>query len=251
LNAEALKVRFFQAQTIAMPKTETIIDHLAKTDLFKDLSHAELATCAAAFRKIEFEKGKMLFARGDTGHDVYLIAEGCVRLAVVSDTGRELSFRLAVAGDLFGEIAALDGGPRTADATALTPVIAYALDHRTLRQLLRAHASIGAAMVTFLCRRLRETSGQSEAIALFSLEVRLARFLLRALPLQQETTGKRVPLELGFSQSELARLLGASRPKVNAALGVLESTGAIRRTLDRIFCDPAMLAQIAQENDPS
>ncbi len=232
-----------------MQKTDTIVKHLARTDLFKELSHAELAACAAAFRKIEFEKGKMLFARGDIGHSVYLIAEGCVRLAVVSETGRELSFRLAAAGDLFGEIAALDGGPRTADATALTPVIAYALDHRTLHQLIRAYAPIGAAMVKFLCRRLRETSGQLEAIALFSLEVRLARFLLHALPSQQDAAGKRVPLELGFSQSELARLLGASRPKVNAALGVLEFAGAIRRTLDRLFCDPAMLAQIAQDDE--
>ncbi|MGE3869658.1 MAG: helix-turn-helix domain-containing protein, partial [Pseudorhodoplanes sp.] len=61
--------------------------------------------------------------------------------------------------------------------------------------------------------------------------------------------GKRVPLELGFSQSELAFLLGASRPKVNAALGTLEAAGALGRTQDRLFCDPVKLADIAQRHD--
>jgi len=108
---------------------------------------------------------------------------------------------------------------------------------------------ISAGVIAFLCRRLRETSGQLEGIALHPLEVRLARFLLLALGNREAPAGKRVPLDLGFSQSELAQLLGASRPKVNIALGALESASAINRTLDRIFCDPVKLAQIAQQDD--
>ncbi len=81
------------------------------------------------------------------------------------------------------------------------------------------------------------------------MEVRLARYLLVALGNRQAPPGRRVPLELGFSQSELALLLGASRPKINAALGTLESAGAIGRTSDRLFCDPAKLATIAQRDD--
>jgi CRP/FNR family transcriptional regulator, cyclic AMP receptor protein len=79
--------------------------------------------------------------------------------------------------------------------------------------------------------------------------VRLASFLLVALGDRKAETGKRVALELGFSQTELAQLLGASRPKVNAALGWLEQREAIKRTIDRIFCDPSKLAQIAQGDD--
>ena len=56
-------------------------------------------------------------------------------------------------------------------------------------------------------------------------------------------------LELGFTQGEPAMLLGASRPKINLALGMLETAGAIRRTSDRLFCDPAKLASIAQLDD--
>jgi len=73
----------------------------------------------------------------------------------------------------------------------------------------------------------------------------------KKLPPQARTapSGKRIPLELGFSQSELSQLLGASRPKVNAAMASLEKTGAMRRTFDRLFCDPKKLARIARSGD--
>src|SRR5215510_9871436 len=222
---------------------------LARTDLFGSLAPQELAACAAAFREARFTKGEMIFGRGDPPARMYVVVEGRVRLAVATEEGRELSFRHAAAGDLFGEIAVLDGSPRTADATALTNVSAYTLERSTLRDLLANRPGISAGIIAVLCRRLRDTSSQLEAIALHPLEVRLARFLLFALQDRQAPPGKRVPLDLGFSQGELAQLLGASRPKVNTALGALESMGAIVRTLDRLFCDPAKLAQVAREEN--
>jgi CRP/FNR family transcriptional regulator, cyclic AMP receptor protein len=232
-----------------MSAKDVLTPLLAKTDLFGGLDPQELTACAAAFREVRFDKGEMIFGRGDAGARLYVVVEGRVRLAVASEEGRELSFRHAAAGDLFGEIAALDGSPRTADATALTNVLAYALERNTMRDLWSKRPGISAGIIAFLCRRLRDTSSQLEAIALHPLEVRLARFLLFALHDRQAPPGKRVPLDLGFSQGELAQLLGASRPKVNTALGALESTGAIGRTADRLFCDPAKLAQVARQDN--
>jgi CRP/FNR family transcriptional regulator, cyclic AMP receptor protein len=228
---------------------DIVIPLLSRTDLFGGLAPADLEACASLFREVRFDKGAMLFARGDPGTYLYVVREGRVRLAITSEEGRELSFRHAAAGDLFGEIAALDGSPRTADATALTPVTAYALEREAFRGLWSTRPGISAGVVACLCRRLRETSSQLGAIALHPLEARLAQFLLLALGNPQAPPGKRVPLELGFSQSELAQLLGASRPKVNAALGALESAGAVKRTLDRLFCDPAKLADIARDRN--
>jgi CRP-like cAMP-binding protein len=228
---------------------DDIIRLLAGTELFRDLGADDRAACAGKFRELRFNKGQLLFERGDVGTHLYLVAEGQVRLAIATADGRELSFQIAVAGDLIGEIAVLDGGPRSAEATALTPVVAYVLERKAFRELWSAHASISNAVITFLCRRLRGVSDRLEAIALYPMEVRLARFLLVALGDRQAPPGRRVPLELGFTQGELAMLLGASRPKINAALGVLENAGAIGRTSDRLFCDPAKLAVIAQGND--
>jgi len=226
-----------------------IVPLLAQTSLFGALGAEDLEACAAAFREALFRKGEMVFARGEPGLRLFLVVDGRVRLAVVSPEGRELAFRHAAAGDLFGEIAALDGSPRTADAVALTDVIAYALDRHVLRELWSTHPGISTGIIAFLCGRVRETSSQLEGIALYPLEVRLARFLLFALRGRTAPAGRRIPLDLGFSQSELAQLLGASRPKVNTALGALESVGALVRTLDRLFCDPLKLAQVARQID--
>jgi CRP-like cAMP-binding protein len=228
---------------------ETIARLLASTDLFKVLAADDLAACAAKFRVTRFAKGQILFGRGDPGTHLYVVAEGQVRLAIATSDGRELSFQIAAVGDLIGEIAVLDGGLRSAEATALTPVKTYALERNAFRELWSAHPGISNAVISFLCRRLRDVSDRLEAIALYPLEVRLARFLFVALAGRQAPPGRRVPLELGFTQSELAMLLGASRPKINLALGVLEKAGAVGRTSDRLFCDPAKLASIAQLDD--
>ena len=232
-----------------MSGNNTVIALLSRTELFGGLSADDLAACAASFREAKFTKGQALFVRGEPAASLYLVEEGRVRLAVVTEEGRELSFRHAVSGDLFGEIAALDGGPRTADATALTAVKAHALDRNSLQSLCAGRAAISEKIVRILCRRLRETSGQLESIALYPMHVRLARFFMIAIGDRKPPPNKRLPLELGISQGELALLLGASRPKVNEALGTLESTGAIGRTLDRIFCDPVKLAEIARQTD--
>jgi CRP/FNR family transcriptional regulator, cyclic AMP receptor protein len=225
-----------------MPQSDAITAVLARTDLFKELSCADLSACETAFRESRFAKGELPFARGDPGARLYLIADGRVRVAVVTDKGRELSFRHAAAGVLLGEIAALDGEPRSSDAVVLSPVTAYSLERGAFEQLYSTHGAVATSLIAFLCRRIRDTSGQLEAIALYPVEARLARFLLFALGNRQAAAGRRIPLELGFSQSELAQLLGANRPKVNAALSLFERAGAIGRTI----CDPVKLAQIAE-----
>lgn len=222
---------------------------LGETALFARLDTEALLSCAEAFREQRFEQGQMLFSRGDPGDQLILVAAGRIRLAVTTEDGRELSVRHAVRGDLLGEIAVLDGGARSADAVALTPVVIHGLRSAEFGRLVARYPMLSGGIIAFLCRRLRQTTDQLEGIALYSIEVRLARFLLVGLGGRKPEPGKRVPLDMAFSQSELAQLLGASRPKVNAALGALEQSGAIKRTADRIFCDPEALAKYAGVGD--
>ncbi|RJF94318.1 Crp/Fnr family transcriptional regulator [Oleomonas cavernae] len=120
---------------------------------------------------------------------------------------------------------------------------------RRFRPSIRDPPRLARSVIHLLCRRLRATTDQLEGIALHKIEVRLARFLLGLLGQRTAPPGRRLSLELGYSQSELARLVGSSRSKLNMALGVLEDAGAIKRTSDRLFCDPAMLAQFADSAD--
>jgi CRP-like cAMP-binding protein len=228
-----------------------LVGLLASATLFQTLSETERVAVAARFREVRFTKGQELFARGEPGDALLVVGDGRVRLSVATAAGGELSVRHATAGDLLGEIAALDGGPRTADAVALTPVLAFRLDRRELRELLAASPTLARAAIDLLCARLRHTTDQLEGVALHSIEVRLARFLLAQLAEKPgEAAGrKRIPVELGFSQTELAQLIGASRPKVNMALGELEAAGALKRTSDRIFCDVERLGLVARAAD--
>src|SRR5262249_60905127 len=126
---------------------ERLLRLLGGTDLFKGLAEKDRAVCAAQFRQARFDKGRILFARGDPGTHLYLVDEGQVRLAIGTSEGRELSFQVAVAGDLFGEIAMLDAGPRSAEATAISPVTAWLLERAAFRELWSAHAAIADSII--------------------------------------------------------------------------------------------------------
>jgi CRP/FNR family transcriptional regulator, cyclic AMP receptor protein len=228
---------------------DNLASMLAQTVLFGGLGAEAQAQIANRFHTAQFKRGQTIYARGDAGNALHLIKSGQIRFSVVSGDGRELSVRVAKSGEIIGEIAVLDRQPRTATAVALTAVTAHTLSRTELDRLMLEQPQLARNAIDFLCHRLRETTDQLESIALYPIEVRLARFLLIALKGQHAPAGKRIPLELGFSQGELAQLLGASRPKVNLALGFLEEAGAIGRTQDRLFCDPAILARIAEKND--
>ena len=219
---------------------------LGRTILFKSLPERDRLLIARQMTPASFGVDQLIFARGDPGNDIYLVLKGRVRLSVFSLDGRMLSFKHAEAGDIFGEIGPLDGGARTADATALTQVEAMSLQRAKLNALLEGNPRVARATIKYLCTRLRETSDLAEGIALHPIEMRLARFLLSALKRQGSDGGAaQASIELGITQGELALLIGASRQKVNAALNTLEQAGAIRRTRTRLFCDEGSLLRVA------
>ena len=235
-------------QIVTSP-SDPVASLLAQTELFGKLPPDTLAQLAGRFHTVQFKRGQTIYERGDPGNALHLIKSGQIRFSVVSGDGRELSVRVAKAGEVIGEVAVLDRQPRSANAVALTSVTAHSLARADFDRLLLQEPQLARNAIDFLCQRLRDTTDQLENIALYAVEVRLARFLLVALKGQTAPPGKRIPLELGFSQSELAQLLGASRPKVNMALGFLEEAGAIGRTSDRLFCDPTILASVAEKTD--
>jgi CRP/FNR family transcriptional regulator, cyclic AMP receptor protein len=220
---------------------------LKATDLFRAAGDDTLVRIAERMRERQFDAGQMLFGRGDAGDRLYLVMAGRLRLSVVTEEGRELAFRQASTGDVVGEIALLDGGVRTADATALDSVSVMTLDRGDVRDLIASDPGLASAVIGFLCRRLRETSQQLENIALFPIEVRLARFFL--LLAQAKGGSGKVLVEPRMSQSELALLIGASRPKVNVGLGQLEDLGAVKREGEGFLCNLSRLRSVAGAED--
>lgn len=223
---------------------------LAGTKLFGSLGDADRQTIAKQMRSVSYDNGQLIFARGDEGADVYLLTAGRVRLSVFTNEGRELAFLNAGPGEFFGEIAALDGGQRTADARALSAIKAMALSRANLKRLMETVPAISDAAVKFLCARLRSTNDVFEAVALHSIEVRLARFLLSAMKLRGiEAKEGKASIDLGMSQIEIALLIGASRPKVNLALQALEADSALKRDGSSLDLFTEKLSLIADRDD--
>ena len=223
---------------------------LGRADLFRSLSDGDRSVVAAQMSGATYASGQLIFGRGDPGEELYLVVEGRVRLSVISADGRVLSFGHASRGDIFGEIAAIDGQARTADATALTRVQSMILSRASLSHLMEAKPRLVQAAVAFVCRRLRTTTDQIESIALHSTQVRVARFLLAAafMKRRHQVSAHRVVVNLGMSQTELSLLLGSSRSKVNEALTALERLGALRHTAGHIECDVSALQAVAQDD---
>ena len=230
-----------------MMDNKAVVELLARTPLFGLLDEPDRAAVVARMRRVQFEPNQMIFSRGDPGRDLYLVLEGRIRLSVLTSEGRELSFDHSGPGHIFGEIATLDGGERTAGATAISRVQAMALPQEVMLDLIGRNPKVATAAIRFLCQRLRDTDQRLEAIALHRIEVRLARLMLSFLKLQgvAPKDGK-AKLDLGMSQSELGLLIGASRPKVNLAMTALEDMGAITKSGSGYLCDLKLLDSVAE-----
>src|SRR5262245_5312320 len=141
-----------------MAASVTILESLSRTRLFGPIPPALCEAIALEMRDARYRAGQSIFERGDPGNVMYLVLEGRVRLSVSTAEGRELSFAHAVTGDIFGEIAALDGSPRSANAGALTDVRMKSLAAAALHRLIAAHPALSKSVIEFLCSRLRDVS---------------------------------------------------------------------------------------------
>lgn len=197
-----------------------LLAKLPRTDLLALASRARLSTYAAK---------DVIFRQGDEGDSLLIIVEGLVRIVMVGPNGGEKTVALLSRGDCFGELAALDGRPRSASALAAAPTVLLVVARADLRSWLSGHPPAAFALLETLSLRFRRTNESLVEIAFSDLEHRLARQLLR-LPLAvdggatQEAQEQRVKI----TQAELASLLGVSRETINKQLRVFVRRGLIR-----------------------
>ena len=226
----------------------TAYDLISEAPLLRALPQAERLALAAEARARTFAAGTPVFHRSEEGGDVFIVAQGRVRLSVHSDQGRMLTFSNAGPGEIFGEMAAFDGAPRSADATAMVETTVYGLPGARLLRAFCASPEAAHEAIVFLCAKLRLTSAQVENIALHTLEIRLARFFLSAIKLTKAPLVEgRARIDLPLSQTEIADLVGGSRQKLNEALARLKKKDAVEVDRQGTYaCDVALLKEIAR-----
>lgn len=174
-----------------------------------------------------YPSGREIFAKGSPGQSLMAVLHGSVKISSLSAGGKEIVFAIFNAGDIFGEISALDGRERSADATAMTDCELLVLDRRDFLPVLENHADLCMILLRVFCHRLRQTTEQVEDVMFRHLESRVAKALLQLV----ESVGLRAlhssSVELHVSQRELGNMAGGTRESVNKILQNWHRQGVI------------------------
>jgi CRP/FNR family cyclic AMP-dependent transcriptional regulator len=182
---------------------------------FKGLDEAVIDWLVPRAVSHRVKKGTVLFRKGDTGSKLYAVCAGAVRISATSEQGNYAIFNLIVPGDIFGEIAFLDRGPRTADAVVIESGELMVVERRDFILLLQEHPEVSMRLIEILCTRLRRTSEQVEDIIFLGLPHRLAKVLMH---LYRRPSTDEAPNKIRVTQQEISQMIGASRESTNKQL---------------------------------
>ncbi len=206
---------------------ESISDLVARSYLFRDLDPETRHRVAALVHARRLGDGEVLFLKGDEGDALYGVLEGKIRIVTGSPTGREVLLNILEPGEVFGEIALLDGLPRSADAVALGETRLWTIRRGDFVALMKAEASLGIHLLALLCQRLRAMNERIEDTVFLGLPARLAKQLLVLVGTYGEDVAEGRRIALPISQSELGQILGTSRESINKHLQAWRRQGWI------------------------
>ena len=201
---------------------------LGATPLFSSLDPGSLERLSMVCGQRAYGRGHFLSYQGDPGDRIFIIAEGLVKVVLTSDRGDEVVLAMTGAHESLGELTVLDRSPRSASLVAVEPTVALILSRAALLQVMAEHGNVLEAMLRSLATMVHHLTELAGDLVFLDLAGRLAKVLLRLADAHgvRIATGD-VVLDLRLSQSELATMVGASRPAVNRALQLLALRGWI------------------------
>lgn len=183
--------------------------------IFRDLDSDALDQLCRYAKPTSLKRGATIFSKGDPGNSLYAVISGTVKISVSSPDGRNAILNLINAGELFGEVAVLDGGERTADATANTNCEIFVIDRREFLPFVRSQPALAMKFIELLCDRLRWTSDQVEQVILQDLPRRLASALLGLTEKRKLDPSSRT---IAITQQEISEMVGMTRESINKQL---------------------------------
>jgi CRP-like cAMP-binding protein len=196
--------------------------------LFGDLPPAVIEHLGSYMKTRKVARGSAIFAKGDPGSGLMGVLAGMVKVSVASAEGKDIVLNIFHEGEIFGEIALLDGQPRTADAAAFTDCRLMIIERRDFLPLLHDFPDVAIKLLELLCSRLRRTSEQVEDLMFLDLKGRLTKTLLRLSKESDDGRG------ITMSQADLSQMVGMSREMINKQLQAWARDGWIEVERRRI-----------------
>jgi len=198
---------------------------LRKHPYFADLAPEAFEQLFRYAKLTTYKRGATICSKGDPGTSLFAVLSGTVKISVSSPDGRNAILNLIGAGDIFGEIAVLDGQARTADATANTNCELYVIDRRDFLPFVRSQPALAMKFIEILCTRLRWTSDQVEQVILQDLPGRLAATLLGLIEKRNLDPERRT---IAVTQQEISEMVGMTRESINKQLRAWAGRGWVR-----------------------
>jgi CRP-like cAMP-binding protein len=199
---------------------------LRKHPIFCDLDADAFEQLCRYAKPATLRRGATIFSKGDPGNSLIAVISGTVKISISSPDGRNAILNLIGPGEIFGEVAVLDGQARTADAIANTNCEIYVLDRREFLPFVKSQPALAMKFIELLCTRLRWTSDQVEQVILQDLPGRLASALIRLTerrrPAAQDTR------TIAVTQQEISEMVGMSRESINKQLRAWASRNWVR-----------------------
>ncbi len=203
------------------------IDLLSRVPLFSELSREELERISRVSVARSFPAGVRVFHEGDHSDACYLVRTGDLRVTREHPDGRAIALATLGPGDIFGELAMLDGEARSASVETLTDAELLALPALDVRRLLADHPGISVKLIAALTRRLRETNERVARQSFQTVPSRVAGVLTQLIAEESASEGRH-GITIRMTQADLAQLAGTSRESVSRFLATLERAGVVR-----------------------
>ena len=230
------------------PPVERVRDKLSllrNHPLFQDLPPAVIEHLGSYMKTRRAARGATIFAKGDPGSGLMGVLTGSVKISVASADGKDIVLNIFREGEIFGEIALLDGRPRTADATAMSACELVVIESRDFVPFLSSHPDVTLKFIEILCSRLRRTSEQVQDVTFLNLPTRLAKALLQ---LTSAEDGSPLRGKVTITQREISQIIGRSRESTNKQLRAWAKRGWVRLERGGVsVIAPGKLTAIAAE----
>ena len=196
-----------------LPAPEDVKTVLSRSALLGGLGARDLSLIASKAEHLSVAENQIVFHHGDEGDALYILVSGALEVSVISVEGKKLSLNILQPGEVFGEISALDGLPRTATIVAMRGSHLLRVPGSSINRLLADNPQFAKNLIVVLCSRVRWINQQVEDFFLLNTESRLANRLLLLHKKFSDDDGI-----LHLSQSELSEFLGTTRETVNKTM---------------------------------
>jgi CRP-like cAMP-binding protein len=221
---------------------------LTKHWLLNHLTPDEMDRLGRHLRVQHHRANEVIFHKGDAGLGMMAVVTGRVKISSGVAPDKEVVLNIIDPGEVFGEIALLDGKPRTADATAMEPTELVVLDRRDFLPMIERHPEVCLRIINVLCEHIRHTNEQLEDTLFLLQSARLAKTLVRLAREYGRKTADGVKIDIKLSQRELGNLVGMRREGLNRQLSLWRDEGLIAIEGGRISVrDVAKLERAADQ----